>query len=220
MESRRRTKTIDLDSNVEARPRLGTKALLIGAPLLTALGRVLLVPLNEQDWSGVMTSMAANKGRSDAGWLLTIVASGLLGITAVVLAGRLRLAGRVRSAMFIMVTTAIGWAATAAICFHGLYLSVAANAPDRAAQVRIQEELNDGWSIGLVFLMTGIAAIGYLALAFGLARASVVTKGAAILIGVGGATTLIISPTPLKPLLVLTALLLAAGHALAVRTEA
>lgn len=213
------TTTMELDSNVEARPRLGTKALLIGAPLLMALGRVLLVPIQDQDWSGVMTSMAANQGRSDAGWLLAIVASGLLGITAVVLAGRLRLAGRVRSAMFITVTTAIGWAATAAICLHGLYLSVAANAPDRAAQVRIQEEFNDGWSIGFLFLMIVIAAIGYLVLAFGLARASVVTEGAAILIGVGGAATLITMGGPLTPLLVLTALLLAAGHALAVRTE-
>jgi hypothetical protein len=147
--------TIELEANVEARAGMGTKALLIGAPLLMALGRVLLVPLDDQDWGGVMTSMAAHQARSDAGWLLAIVASGLLRITAVMLAGRLRLAGWIRSAMFVTITTAIGWAATAATCLQGIYLSVAATAPDRDAQVKPQEDFNEG-EIGFVFLMTAI----------------------------------------------------------------
>ena len=61
-----------------------------------------------------MTSMAANSGRSNTGWLLALAACGLLTVTAIVLAHQLRLAGKARTAMFVTITTAIGWAATAA----------------------------------------------------------------------------------------------------------
>src|SRR5688572_28805757 len=86
------TTTTTLDSTEEPTRRQtpGTTALLIGAPLLMAIARVLLVPFDDEDWDAVMTSMAANQGRSDTGWLLAIVASGLLAVTAVVLANRLR----------------------------------------------------------------------------------------------------------------------------------
>jgi hypothetical protein len=151
---------MELGSDVEVKARSGTKALLIGAPLLMALGRALLVPIDDQDWSGVMSSMAANQARSDAGWLLAIAAAGLLAVTAVILAGRLRLAGKGRTAMFATVSTAIGWAATAAVCFGGLFLSETAKAPDRAAQIALQENFNSGISIGFVFLMIVMGMIG------------------------------------------------------------
>jgi hypothetical protein len=212
------TPAINTRSDVEPGLAYGFKTLLIGAPLIMAVGRALLVPLDDQDWDGVMTSMAANQARSDAGWLLALAASGLLGVTAVMLAGRLRVVGKARMAMFVTVTTALGWAASAAISFNGLYLSVAATAPDRAAQVQIQQELNDAVSTGVGFLMVILAVVGYIVLAVGLARSALITRGAAILIAVGGAATLITTPGPLRPLLVLTALLLATGHGLATRT--
>ena len=198
----------------------GVVVLLIGAPLLMAVARVLLVPFDDQDWDGVLTSMANHQGRSDAGWLMAMAASGLLAVTAVILARRLGDAGRTRAAMFATVTTAIGWAACAAICLGGLYLSVAATAPDRDVQVQLQKDFNSGASSGFVFLMALVGVIGYAVLAFGLARARVITKGAAVLIGLGGAGTIATMAGPLTPLLVLTALLLAAGHALTVRSDA
>src|SRR3954453_16484900 len=193
------------------RMSLGTKALLLGAPLLMAVARVLLVPMDDQDWGGTMTSMAAHKARSDAGWILAVAACGLLAVTAGILARRLRAAGKPRSAVFAMLTITVGWAATAAICVGGLFLAVAATAPDRAAQIALQKDFNDG-SSAFVFLMCAIGAIGYIVVAVGLARGSAISKGAAVLIGLGGAATIMTMPGPLKPLLVLTALLLAAGH--------
>jgi hypothetical protein len=210
---------VNREPEVERRLGAGARALLIGAPLAMALGRVLLVPLDDQDWDGVLSSMASHRGRSDAGWILAMAASGLLAVTAVVLAGRLGRAGRVRAAMFATVTTAIGWAATAATCLTGLYLSVAATAPDRVAQVKVLDDFNDSAGASFVFLMSVVAAVGYLVLAIGLARASVITKVAAALIGIGGAATLLTMGGPIKPILVVTALLLAAGHGLAARSE-
>jgi hypothetical protein len=197
----------------------GTHVLLIVAPLVMALGRALLVPLDDEDWDSVMTSMAANSGRSNTGWLLALAASGLLAATAVLLAQRLKSAGKTRMAMLVTATTAIGWASCAGLSVWGVYLSVAADAPDRVAQVQLAEDFNDSAGAGVGFLMIIIAAIAYVVLAVGLARSSVVTRGAAVLIAVGGAATLLTAGGPLTPLLVLAALLLAAGHALATRTE-
>jgi hypothetical protein len=191
--------------------------LLIGAPLLMALARVLLVPFDDQDWDKTMTDMAAHQGRSDVGWVLAIAASGLLATTAALLAHRLQLAGRAKTAWFAIAATAIGWAGCAAIGSGGLLLSAAADAPDRAAQVQLMEDFNDG-SAGYVFLLCLIAVVGYIVLAVGLARAKVVSKGAAVLIGLGGGATLLTMPGPLAPLLVAAALVLAAGHALALRS--
>ena len=67
----------------------GVVVLLIGAPLLMAVAHVLLVPFDDQDWDAVLTSMANHQGRSDAGWLMAMAASGLLAVTAVILARRL-----------------------------------------------------------------------------------------------------------------------------------
>jgi hypothetical protein len=191
--------------------------LLVAAPLVMALGRVLLVPLDDQDWDQTMTDMAAHQGRSDLGWVLAIAASGILGTTAAIVAHRLRLAGRAKSSAFVVVTTALGWAGCAAICFAGLYLSSAAEAPDRAAQVQVAKDINDG-SSGFVFLLIVIGAIGYVVAAVALARSRVVATGAAVLIGLGGAATLLTMGGPVTPLLVAAALVLAAGHGLALRS--
>ncbi len=70
-----------------------------------------------------------------------------------------------------------------------------------------------------VYAMAAGLVIGYIVLAVGLARSGLVTKGAAVLIAIGAAATLITTPGPMTPLLVLAALLLTAGHGLAARTE-
>jgi hypothetical protein len=212
--------TTELRTNHDASTGVGRagRVLLIAAPLVMALGRALLVPLDDQEWDQTMSDMAAHQGRSDSGWLLAIASSGLLALCAAILAHRLQLARRTRSAVFVVVSTALGWAGCAAIGGGSLLLSAAADAPDRAAQVQILEDFNDGASTGVVFLLALTAAIGYVVLAVGLARANLVSKGAAVLIGLGGATTIATMPGPLTPLLVATALVLAAGHGLALRS--
>src|SRR5438270_2436165 len=84
----------------------GTRALLIGAPLLMAVARVLLVPLDDQDWDGTMTKMVSHAARSNIGWFLALASCGLLAVTGVVLAQQLRTVGRPKSAMFAMLAIA------------------------------------------------------------------------------------------------------------------
>lgn len=205
-----------MDENT--RPGLAPTAavLLIGAPLLMAVGRLLLVPFDDQGWDAVLTQAAAHQGRSDIGWLIAMAASGLLGAAALSLARLLDLAGRTKSAAFVAVTTALGWAGSAGICAGGLLLSYQGKAPDRAVQLQLLHDFNSGHS-AFIFLMCVLAALGYVVLAVELARSGLVGKGVAILIGLGGVGTLLTMPGPLKALLVFAALVLLAGQALAVR---
>ena len=205
--------TVQSDSNT-TRP---ATILLVAAPLLMALARVLLVPFDDQKWNDVLNAMAAHQGRSDTGWILALAASGLLGATALMLARRLSVAGRTRGAAIVAVSTALGWAGSAGICASAVVMSVQAKAPDRAVQVQILKDLNAG-STFYIFLLCVVAAVGYVVLAVGLARTGVASKGAAVLLGLGGVSTLLTMPGPAKPLLVLTALLLTAGHVLVLRS--
>ncbi|MEP6761422.1 MAG: hypothetical protein ABJA93_08665 [Sporichthyaceae bacterium] len=200
------------------RPRLTPTiaVLLIGAPVLMAVGRLLLVPFNDQGWDAQLTEAAAHQSRSDAGWLIAMAASGLLGAAALALAWVLHVAGRTRAAAFTAVTTALGWAGSAGICAGGILLSYQGKAPDRAVQVQLLRDFNSGHS-AFIFLLCVVAAIGYVVLAVELVRSGLVGKGVAILIGVGGVGTLLTMPGPMKSLLVLAALVLLAGQALAVR---
>jgi hypothetical protein len=200
------------------RPRLTSAiaVLLIGAPALMTVGRLLLVPFDDQRWDSVLTQAAAHQGRSDVGWVIAMAASGLLGAAALSFAWVLHLVGRTKSAAFVAVTTAVGWAGCAGICAGGMLLSYQGKAPDRAVQVQLLRDFNSGHS-AFVFLLCIAAAIGYVVLGVELVRSGLVGKGVAILIGLGGVGTLLTMAGPLKALLVLVALVLVAGQALAVR---
>ena len=193
-----------------------TAALLVGAPLLMAVGRLLLVPMNDQGWDAVLTDAAAHQSRSDAGWLLSMAAAGLIAASAFLLTQVLGRAGRTRAAVAAAFTTAVGWAGCAGICAAGMLLSYQGKAPDRAVQVQLLKDLNAGHT-AFIFLMCMLGAVGYVVLAVGLARSQVVGKGVAALVGFGGVATLLTTPGPMKVLLVVAAVLLAAGQALVIR---
>jgi len=134
--------------------------LLVGAPLVMAAGRVLLVPYDHQDWNGVLDAMAAHRGRSDGGWLLAVAASGLLSLTAALLSRRLHDSGRTGAAAFAAVTTALGWAGCAGFATAALLVSVMAGAPDRPGQLQVMANFHDGPG-NVVFLLALTGALGY-----------------------------------------------------------
>jgi hypothetical protein len=206
-----------MDRNVRSALSPTAAVLLVVAPLVMAVGRLLLVPFNDQGWNAVLTHAADHQNMSDTGWLLAMAASGLLGATALYLAELLRVAGRTRAAAFAAVTTALGWAGSAGMCTGGLLLSYQGQTRDRAVQVKLLQDFNAGHS-AFVFLMCVLGTVGYIVLAVGLLRSRAVGRSAAALIAVGGGATLLTGPGPLKALLVLAALLLLAGHILVIRT--
>lgn len=191
-------------------------ALLVGAPLLMAVGRLLLVPIDDQGWNAVLNAAAAHQGRSDTGWLLAMAASGLLGATGMLLGHLLSAAGRTRAALFVMGTTALGWAGSAGICSAGILLGYQGKAPDRAVQIQVLHAANAGHT-AFIFLLCVLAVVGYVVLAVELVRSGVAGKAAATVVGLGGVGTLLTMPGPLKALLVVSALVLLAGHVMVIR---
>lgn len=201
-----------------AQPRIDplTITLLIAAPALMVVARLLLVPFDDQDWDKVLTDAAANQGRSSLGWLLSMAACGLLTVGAVGLARVAAAAGRTRAAAIATVTIALGWAGASAISAAGLLFSYQGQSPDRASQIDVLTKGNAGHT-AFIFLMCVIGAIGYIVLAVALRRAGAASKVAASLLALGGLTTLLTTPGPARPLLVAAALLLLAGQSLVVR---
>lgn len=193
-----------------------TVAVLLLGPALMLIGRALAVPFDDQDWDGVLTQAAAHPARSDTGWLLALAACGLLSSSAATLAQLLTDAGRRTAAVSTRIASALGWAGAAGICVAGLLFSVMGAARDRDGQIRVLEDLSAG-STQYVFLLCVVAALGYGMLAAGLARAGVLRRPGAVLIGVGGAGTLLCVPGPVPGLSVAFALLLLGGHLLVVR---
>lgn len=191
--------------------------LLIGAPLLMVVARLLAVPFDDQDWNKVLDQAAASQARSDAGWILAAAASGLLGASMLFLAQLLRALGRRGAAGFVTVSGALGWAGAAGICAAGLYFGALGKSADRQAQVQVLTDMNSG-STQYIFLMCVLAAIGYVTLAIGLVRSGILGKGAAFLLGLGGAGTLLLVPGPVIAMNVVAALLLLAGHVFVLRS--
>lgn len=198
-----------------------TTTLLVAAPAVMAVGRLLHVPLdtdNAADWEATLRRMAAHQVRSDSGWLLAMVAAGLLSVTALALAQRLTAAGRTKSAGFCLIMLPIAWAGCAADSGAALIMSGMAKSTDLALQAQILHTYNATVTPGIVFLAEVFGAIGYITLAVASARAHIMSRGTAVVLALGGAGTLITSSGPKTPLLVTAAVLLGVGHILAVRT--
>ncbi|WP_322755919.1 hypothetical protein [Frankia sp. Cas3] len=186
-------------------------ALLLVAPLLMLLGGVLLVRYDDQGWDGVLAAMAAHPARSDVGWLLVAAGAALTVPPTAALAALVR-ARRPGLGATALVLTALGWASVPAYAMGGIVMEAMAHAPDRAAQVAVLEQFNDGRG-NAFFLAAALGAVGYIVLAVGLARDRVAPAAAAVLIGLGGAGTLLVMAGPIRALLLVAVVLLLAGQA-------
>lgn len=201
-----------------------TTILLVAAPAVMAVGRLLLVPFDSDDgaaWEATLRGMAAHQVRSDSGWLLVMVAAGLLTVTAVALSQRLTAAARTRSAGFCLITLAVAWAACAADSGTALIMSGMARSADLTLQAQILQSYNSGaLKPGVVFLASIAGAIAYITLAVASARARLMPRATAVVLALGGAGTLLTNAGPRTPLLVAAAVLLGVGHVLAIRAAA
>lgn len=187
-----------------------TRVLLVLAPALILAGGTTLVRYDDQDWPAVLTAMAAGRGSSDLGWVLALLGSALAVLPALALAGLARPA-RPRAAAAAGVLLALGWAGCVAIAQGGITMSALAVSPARAEQVAVLKDLNAGAASNVAFLFCVLGAIGGIVLAVALARSRVVPTGAAVLLGLGTAGSMLVMAGPVRALLLLAAALLLAG---------
>lgn len=188
--------------------------LLATAPVILALGRLTLVPFDDQEWDRMLSNMAADHARNAVGWSLTLVAAALLTIAGVVL---VRLVpDRPRLTVPALVGVALGWVGTAAIASGGLVMGDMADSPERAAMVTTLTNFNEG-NGNTVFFLVLAGVIGNILLAIALARGGIASRGTAVLLGLGAVVSLVGAPGPVKAVAVTGAVLVFAAHLLIIR---
>lgn len=188
--------------------------LLATAPVVLALGRLILVPFDDQEWNRMLGDMAANHSRNAVGWSLALIAAALLTVAGLAL---VRLVpDRPRLTVPALLGVALGWTGTAAIASGGLVMGDMADSPEREAMVAVLTNFNEG-SGNTIFFIVLAGVVGNILLAVALARSGIASRGTAVLLGLGAAVSLIGAPGPVKPIAVTGAVLLIGAHLLILR---
>lgn len=188
--------------------------LLLAAPLILFLGRLLLVPFDDQGWDEMLTTMAEHPTRNAIGWSLALFAAGLLAAAGLVLV-RL-VTDRSRLAVPAAVGVVTGWAGAAAVASGGLVMGDMAKSPEREAMVAVLTGFNEG-NGNTVFFLVLAGVLGNVLLAVALARSGRTSRGTAALFGVGAVGSLVAAPGPARPVALVAGLLLLGGHVLVLR---
>lgn len=191
--------------------------LLLAAPVVLALGRLVLVPFDDQQWNSMLGEMAVNHSRNTVGWSLALIAAALLTVTGLALV-RL-IPGRPRLTAPALIGVALGWVGTAAVASGGLVMGDMATSPERAAMVSVLMNFNEGTG-NTIFFMILAGVIGNILLAIALARGSICSRATAVLLGLGAFASLVGAPGPFKPIAVTGAVLLLCAHLLILRSVA
>lgn len=194
-------------------------AWLLAAPLTALVARTMWTPFDDEEPRSYITEVASNPNRSAYGALLMILSALLLIPAAFTLAASLRATKPrlARTGVGMIVTGAVGMASFSMI---GLFASLVATNPDRATMLTLWDQLIADDKGGLIFLAILTGAIGFVVLAVALFRSHTVPRPAAVLVGLGGATTLFTTGGPLRPLLLTAAALALAGFGwIAVTTQ-
>ena len=116
-----------------------------------------------------------------------------------------------RLARWSVAMTITGAFGMAVLCTVALVANHLARQPDRAGMTDLWDGFVSDRKGEIVFLAVLVGVVGFILLAVGLYRSSEVPKGAAVLVGIGGATTLVTSGGPVRPFLLTAAVLILAG---------
>jgi hypothetical protein len=189
------------------------RSLLVAAPLTLLIARTLNVP-----WPGsgepaksdhYVQQIAANPGRSDLGAALLLLSAILL-IPAVLCLGSLARPRNPRLATAGTALTVIGCVGCAAVAAVSVISGqIVRHSPAGTAR-EIVRTFNT--SIPTIDVPVLLGTVGYLLLGIALYRSPHTPRLAAVLIGIGGPTTMITSEGPIKPLLLTATVILLAGH--------
>ena len=183
---------------------------LLAAPVTALVARTLWTPFDDEEPVRYIAEVGQHPSRSGFGALLMILSALLLIPAAFALAAELRATRPrlARIAVGMIVTGAVGMAAFSMI---GLFASLVAANPDRTTMLTLWDQLVADPKGELIFLAILTGAIGFIVLAVGLFRSHTVPRPAAVLAGLGGATTLFTTGGPMRPLLLTAAALALTG---------
>jgi hypothetical protein len=183
---------------------------LVAAPAVAIAARLLWTPIDDEDSAAYLTALAEHPDRSDVGTFLMILSALLLvpATFALVAIVRDRSARTARIATAMVVTGAF---AMTVICALALTATNMAEQPDRARMVDLWDNIYNDPKGQIVFLGIITGVVGFVVLAVVLYRSKRVPRTAAVLVGLGGAATLITSGGPVRALIVTAAALALTG---------
>lgn len=184
------------------------KIALITGPLVVLAARFALVPYwDEADV--YIREVADHPGRSDLGASLVIVGAMLL-VSGVLVLARLVSADHPRIAVTGAILGVIGCVGMACISMAALVAGQMVRIGDTDASIALWDRIWNSdklWPIMTVHL----GALGFIVLAVGLFRAGAVPRAASVLVGLGGAMTMTTAAGPIRPLLVIAAIIALVG---------
>jgi hypothetical protein len=186
-------------------------ALLVLGPVVTVVARVLSVPWNDAGTSGateVVQGFSDHPARADLGGALVMVGGVLLVLTTWVLAARVA-DSKARTAFVCGLLMLCG--AGSIIARGAMSLStgqLVRHAPQDAAVTVVAHLTVDTLAIDALGLL---GALGWLVLGVSLYRRRLVPRTTAVLLGLGGFTSMFTAGGPIRVLVVGSALVLLAG---------
>jgi hypothetical protein len=185
-------------------------ACLVAAPLVAVVARLVGTPwLEEPD--EYLRELSGHAGASDLGAELTLL-SALLFIPAVLTLAALAGERRRRLALVGGALSVIGAVGLAAVATASLVAGQMARADDRQAMADLWDRVLAEPPMQVFPLLLAAGAIGSIVLAVDLYRSRAVPRAAAILVGLGGATTMLSSAGPVRAALVAAAVVALAGY--------
>jgi len=187
-------------------------ACLVAAPAVLIVARALMTPFRDQDQTaGYLTAIAKNHATSDLGAVLLIAGSILLIPSFIALGGivRDRMPKLAWAGVALAVIGSVAMTMVATLALVGAQIARFA-APDTRVELW-KKIMNTGTgnAVGQLLLFAGLT--GCVLLAIGLYRSGVVRHAAAVLVGIGGATTMITTAGPVRVVLIAAATLTLAG---------
>ena len=192
------------------------KVALVTAPLVVLAARFLLVPYwDEADV--YIRDVAEDPGRSDLGASLVIVGAMLL-LGSVLVLARLVAVDHPRTAVTGAILAVIGCVGMACVSMAALVAGQMVRLGDTEASVALWDRVWNShklWPIMTVHL----GALGFIVLAVGLFRAGAVPRAAAVVVGLGGATTMTTAAGPIRPLLIIAAAIALVGFTWVARED-
>src|SRR6202158_4847234 len=188
------------------------QACLIAGPAVLIVARILITPFRDKgETAGYLTAIAKTRTISDVGAVLGILGALLL-IPAFVGLGRVVSERMPRLGWLGVGLAVVGSVAISIIAMLAIIGAQIGQIGSTGSQVEVwNKAFSSGPGSAVGQLMLACGAAGSILLAVGLYRSGVVRHAAAVLVGIGGATTMFTAPGPVRVVLIAAAALALAG---------
>jgi hypothetical protein len=196
--------TIDIHPHAtesESRLSWAGAGVIVAAPLVALLARLLLTPFYQDDadrpdHAKYLGDVAGSTMSNEIGATLTLLCAVLFGAAAVTVAALVRPTSP-RIARVGEVLAAVGAFGLASYAMLVAVATQAARVGDREAMIALFDRTYDQPATNIFYIGLGIGSVGWLVLAYGLGKGKVTAKTGAAVAGIGTVAAFLTTPGPI-----------------------